>query len=185
LLSLNSGQVTENKKIGTNTADAFARLYEEHFTKVYRYISYQIDDTAIVEDLTSCVFEKALTKFHSYDAGKAAFSTWVMSIARNTVMDHYRMNRKELNMKIENIRSAVPDDPSPDEAMVKDEEISLLRSYLSKMSKQEQDIISFKFGAEMTNRQIAKTLGLSESNVAVIIFRAVRKLRDQYRGVTA
>ena len=184
MFGLKNGQGTDNKKIAAGTAEAFARLYEEHFPKVYRYISYQIDDTAVVEDLTSAVFEKALTKFQSYNSEKAAFSTWVLSIARNTVMDYYRLNRKELNMQIENIRSSVPETPSPDEAMVKAEEIQLVRSYLARMSPQEQAIISFKFGGEMTNRQIAKTLGLSESNVAVIIYRAVRKLRDRYHGVT-
>ena len=45
-----------------------------------------------------------------------------------------------------------------------------------------QRIISLKFGAEMTNRQIATLLGVSESNVANTLFRAVRKLRDSYKG---
>jgi len=180
LLGLSIG---DNKKIAPNTAGAFARLYEENFTKVYRYISYQIGDTAIVEDLTSTVFEKALTKFQSYDPRKANFLTWVISIARNTVTDHYRMNKKELNMKIENIKSGDISDPSPDEAMIRAEDIKRLKGCIARLSKQEQEIISLKFGGEMTNRQIAKTTGLSESNVAVVIFRTVRKLREQYHGV--
>ena len=176
--------IGDKKKIAPNTAEVFARLYEEHFPKVYRYIGFQISDTAIVEDLTSAVFEKALTKFQSYNPNKAAFSTWVISIARNTVTDYYRMNQKELNMQMENIRSVDRNEASPDEAMVKAEEIKRLQTCVARLSKQEQEIISLKFGGEMTNRQIAKTTGLSESNVAVIIFRTVRKLREQYHGVT-
>jgi RNA polymerase sigma factor (sigma-70 family) len=64
----------------------------------------------------------------------------------------------------------------------REQEIRLLQSYVAQLSKVEQEIISLKFGGEMTNRQIAKTLGLSESNVGIIIYRAVRKLRDGFGG---
>jgi RNA polymerase sigma-70 factor, ECF subfamily len=57
----------------------------------------------------------------------------------------------------------------------------VLQSCLAELSHSEQEIISLKFGAEMTNRQIAKTLSLSESNVGIIIYRAVRKLRDGFK----
>ena len=71
---------------------------------------------------------------------------------------------------------------SPEEASEREEEIKVLQSCVSQLSKAEQEIISLKFGAEMTNRQIAKTLGLSESNVGVIVYRSVRKLRDGFKG---
>lgn len=169
-------------KVAENTAEVFSQLYEEHFPKVYRYVSYQIMDSDIAEDLTSVIWEKALTKFRMYDSRKAAFSTWILSIARNAVVDYFRENRKKQNMQIELIKST-PTGASPDEAIIKGEEIRLLQSYISQLSRQEQDIISFKFGGEMTNREIAKTLGLSESNVGVILFRAIRKLKDQFHGV--
>jgi RNA polymerase sigma-70 factor (ECF subfamily) len=55
-----------------------------------------------------------------------------------------------------------------------------LKVCLSQLTLQEQEIIAMKFGGEMTNREIAKTLGLSDSNVGIIIYRAVRKLRDSF-----
>jgi RNA polymerase sigma factor (sigma-70 family) len=174
-------EITAAGKESENTAEVFSHLYEEHFPKVYRYISYQVTDSDVAEDLTSAVWEKALSKFQTYDSRRAAFSTWVLTIARNTVTDFFRENRKQQNMQIETIRSIQPN-PSPDEAIVKEEEIRLLKSFVSRLSRQEQEIISFKFGSELTNREIAGTLGLSESNVAVIIFRAVRKLREQFLG---
>lgn len=179
---LEERQELEIGRIAGTTAEVFARLYEEHFPKVYRYISYQIQDTSVAEDLTSDVWEKALTKFRTYNSKKGAFSTWILTIARNTVTDYFRENRKVQNMQIETIKLAQTE-PAPDEAIVKSEEIRLLQSYISRLSRQEQELISFKFGSEMTNREIAKTVGLSESNVGVILFRAVRKLREQFRGV--
>jgi len=57
-----------------------------------------------------------------------------------------------------------------------------LQVCLAGLPQQEQEIISLKFGAEMNNRQIAKVLGLSESNVGTKLYRAVRKLRDSFKG---
>jgi RNA polymerase sigma-70 factor (ECF subfamily) len=55
-----------------------------------------------------------------------------------------------------------------------------LRSCLSLLGQTEKEIVSLKFASDMNNRQIAGILGLSESNVGTIIYRAVRKLRDGF-----
>jgi RNA polymerase sigma-70 factor, ECF subfamily len=181
LVILTHAQIVE--KVGSTAAGAFAELYEQYLPKVYRYISYRITDVPTAEDLTSTVFEKALTKFKSYSAEKAQFSTWIFTIARNTLIDHYRVSRKDQTVSLEDPITAGISGMAPDEESDRAEEVRMLNSCLAQLSSPEQEIISLKFGAEMTNRQIAKTLSLSESNVAVIIYRAVRKLRDNFKGM--
>jgi RNA polymerase sigma factor (sigma-70 family) len=166
--------------LGTGAGEVFAELYVEYLPKVYRYISYRITDTHLAEDLTSTVFEKALTKFKSYSSDKAKFSTWIFTIARNTLIDHYRVNSKEKTVNLEDAVNQVGS-VSPEDESDRAEEITVLQTCLAELSHSEQEIISLKFGVEMTNRQIAKTLSLSESNVGIIIYRAVRKLRDGFR----
>ena len=84
----------ENSDVETaipgSTAESFGRLYEQYLPRIFRYVSYRVGDTIAAEDLTSDIFNKALTGFAKYDAGKAAFSTWIFSIARNTLIDYYR-----------------------------------------------------------------------------------------------
>jgi len=180
LTILTQAQIVE--RVGSSAAGAFAELYGQYLPKVFRYISYRIPDVTTAEDLTSAVFEKALTKFQSFRADKASFSTWIFTIARNTLIDHYRVNSKAQTVQLDDPAAAMGPEVSPEEESDRAEEIRMLNSCLAKLSRPEQEIISLKFGAEMTNRQIAKTLSLSESNVAVIIFRAVRKLRDEFGG---
>ena len=43
----------------------------------------------------------------------------------------------------------------------------------------DQEIIALKFAGELSNREIAQATGLSESNVGVILFRSIRKIRDR------
>jgi RNA polymerase sigma factor (sigma-70 family) len=73
-------------------------------------------------------------------------------------------------------------DKTPEQAVIDEEESRMLKQCIRKLSAPEQEIVSLKFSAEMTNRQIAGVLGLTESNVGVILYRAVRKLRSDFEG---
>lgn len=69
---------------------------------------------------------------------------------------------------------------SPEDEAIRNEERRRLRMCLAGLSPREKEIISLKFGAELTNRRIAGMLGLSESNVGVMLYRAIRKLRNGF-----
>jgi DNA-directed RNA polymerase specialized sigma24 family protein len=148
-------------KKAVSAFEAFAAFYEQYLPKIFRYISYRINDKFMAEDITSTVFEKALTRFDQYNAEKAAISTWIFRIARTP-----------------------QNDKTPEQAIIEEEENQTLKRCIAKLSPPEQEIVSLKFSAEMTNRQIASMLGLSESNVGVIIYRAVRKLRSEFEGLS-
>ena len=170
--------------LAENTGSArevFAGLYEQYMPSVYKYMNYRVGNVHLAEDLTSAVFEKALAGFSRYQSDRASFFTWLISIARNMVIDHYRMMSRRKNMPLEEASDISSDTLSPEQEAVKREELQRLQLCLAELSKQEQEIISCKFGAEMTNRQIAGVLSLSESNIGTILFRAVRKLRDCFR----
>jgi RNA polymerase sigma factor (sigma-70 family) len=180
LTILTQAQMVE--KLGSSSAALFAELYEEYLPKVYRYIIYRVSDVPTAEDLTSVVFEKALTNFNSYDKRKAQFSTWVFTIARNTLTDYYRKHHNQATVTLEDPAVETLITPSPEAESERAEDAQHLQQCLTRLTAQEQEIIALKFGAEMTNRGIAAQLSLTESNVAVIVFRAVRKLRDDFRG---
>ncbi len=162
--------------------ETFAELYEEFMPKVYRFVRYRVSDTQVTEDLTSGVFEKALVNFERYSSDKASFSTWIFSIARNTVIDYYRARgRRRMTSLEESEIVVVSKEPTPVETLEKQDEKARLRACVSGLSPQEQEIISMKFGAGQNNRQIATALGMSESNVGTKLYRAVRKLRDSFQ----
>ena len=165
-----------------STAESFGRLYEEYVSKIFQYVSYRIGDRTAAEDLTSDIFNKALTNFTKYDAGKAAFSTWIFSIARNTVIDYYRKRSREQKLQKEAESGATVFSASPEEELSRSEEARKLHDCLSLLKPTEQELISLKFSGEMTNREISRVTGLSESNVGTILCRAVRKLRDGFVG---
>jgi RNA polymerase sigma-70 factor (ECF subfamily) len=163
-----------------HSTEVFAELYEQYMPMVFRFFSYRVGEIHLAEDLTSAVFEKALTRFESYKADRASFATWLFSIARNTLIDHFRVSGRRKTLPIDEMPMTSNGGNSPENGVIHKEELKQLQVCLAKLSPQEQEIISLKFGGEMTNRQIAKMLGLSESNVGTIIYRSVKKLRDNF-----
>ena len=70
---------------------------------------------------------------------------------------------------------------SPEESLLEHERIATLLDLVQQLPQREQDILSLKFDAEVTNRDIARVVGISEVNVRVILYRTLRRLRDQMR----
>jgi RNA polymerase sigma factor (sigma-70 family) len=173
---------TKAGKAVVNAVESFTAFYEQYLPKVFKYISYRINDKFLAEDITSVVFEKALTKFDQYDAEKAAMSTWIFRIARNTLIDHFRVSSRAHTVELDEALKVPVNDKTPEQAVIDEEESRMLKQCIRKLSAPEQEIVSLKFSAEMTNRQIAGVLGLTESNVGVILYRAVRKLRSDFEG---
>jgi RNA polymerase sigma factor (sigma-70 family) len=161
-------------------AAAFSAFYEEYMPRVFGYISYRVNDRQTAEDLTSSVFEKALGAFKSYNPERAAMSTWVFAIARNTLIDHFRAASTHQSVAIDEDMDFADENCDPETDLLKSEEGRKLRKLVESLTQDERGIIALKFGAGLTNREIARTTGLSESNVGVIIFRTVRKLRDRF-----
>jgi RNA polymerase sigma-70 factor (ECF subfamily) len=161
--------------------ETFSQIYDDYMPKVFRYIYYRVNNEQLTEDLTSSVFEKALVNFKKYSSSKASFSTWILKIAQNTVIDHYRTSSRREFAPLDVAIEIPAKDLSPEEELEGKEEREILRMNLLKLTEEEQEIIRLKFSAELNNRQIAKMIGISESNVGVRLFRAVRKLRDSFQ----
>ena len=166
--------------ISSSTAELFGRLYEQYLPRIFQYVSYRVGDRTTAEDLTSDIFNKALTSFAKYDSGKAAFSTWIFSIAHNTLIDYYRGRSRKQKLQEEAEPNLLASSISPEEELAHTEEIRKLRECFSLLKSKEQELISLKFSGEMTNREISQVTGLSESNVGTILCRALRKLRDSF-----
>ena len=149
--------------------EVFAELYNEFMPKVFRYIRYKVNDQQITEDLTSTVFEKALVGFDKYSSDKGAFSTWIFSIARNTLIDYYRTNKMRQQVSLDEAVEVSSREPSPQEEVEKKAEHECIRGCLLRLPEDDQEIIRLKFAGEFNNRQIAKMLGLSESGVVSLV----------------
>ncbi|MCL2856545.1 MAG: sigma-70 family RNA polymerase sigma factor [Oscillospiraceae bacterium] len=156
-------------------------IYRQYYKNVYNYIGFRINNHFDAEELASLVFEKAISKWGRYNPDFPV-EAWLISIAKNTVTDYLRAKKRKYFVSLDNIIDFVFPGAQPDEMAVRDEENRALMVAMAKLKDQERQILSMKFATDLGHREIAQILGLSDSNVGVIVHRAIKKLRKLMGG---
>lgn len=158
--------------------EAFGALYDRYYPRVYNYLRYRLDDEAEVEDLTAQVFTRLLAAIGRFSPERGLFEAWLFAMVRNTLTDHFRRQRWAALLPWEAMQRRPAPEPAPEETVIHQEWHADLARALLCLSSRERDVLGLKFNTSLNNRQIARLSGLSEQNVAVILFRAIRRLRQ-------
>jgi RNA polymerase sigma-70 factor (ECF subfamily) len=173
--------INEQALINQAKADigAFEAIYDFYFARVYNYTRYRVTDSHTADDLTSEIFETILTRLHTYQPDRGPFSAWLFAIARNTVNYHLRRQKIRHWLSLDLFHNHAGKEPTPNEVIIKNETQYELLQAVSQLSARERELIALKFTSGLTNRTISKMTGLKESHVAVILHRAVQRIRAQ------
>ena len=160
------------------TEEDFEQFYHTELPRVYNFFRYRFGDGPLAEDLTSETFEKAWRHREKYKRDLSALSTWIFTIARNISIDHYR--KKENEVSLNEALDLPSDETTMDDLAQQHTESARLSILLAQLADRDRELVALKYGAGLTNRAIAGLSGLSESNVAVILHRAVQTLREEW-----
>ena len=155
-------------------------VFRSELPRIYNFFLYKLGEREVAQDLTSATFERAWKLRSKYRKGIASLPTWFFGIARNVLLEHFR-NDKSRRKRAGTI---MPSKEVTSRANVeKDYQQNLEKEYLQKLifglTDREQDLIALKYGAGLTNREIAKLTRLTESNVGSILFRTIKSLRNK------
>ena len=159
------------RRAQTGDAGAFGRLYDVSIDRIYRYIYFRVTDAEIAEDLTSEVFLKAWEGLHRYRPS-GAFLAWLYTIARNTVIDHYRTRKQSVSLD----EAAPRHDPGLDDKVDRDHEVKLLQQAMRHLTEEQREVLTLRFIAEMETREIAQRMRRSEGAVRALQMRALQAL---------
>jgi RNA polymerase sigma-70 factor (ECF subfamily) len=157
----------------------FEEVYRAELPRIYNYFRYRVGDGPLAEDLTSETFEKAWRNRWRYRRELAAFSTWLFTIARRVGQDHYR--KKHDDLPLDRVSEPLTSENLED-LIEQHADFAQLSVLLARLADRERELVALKYGAGLTNRAIARLSGLSESNVGVILHRAVQTLRSEWEG---
>ena len=161
----------------SSAAPDWEAVYTEQLPRVYNFLRYRLGNETVAQDLTSRTFEKAWRDRHRYRRDLAKFSTWLLQIARNVVVDHYRTRHEHAPLEA---AAEVPTDGTPEEDALIRSNFARLAELTGQLSDRERELLALKYGAGATNRAISEVTGLSESNVGTILHRAVQSLRERW-----
>jgi RNA polymerase sigma factor (sigma-70 family) len=154
----------------------FERLYAEHAESLMRFVIYRVGDRDLAEDLVADTFERVYRTRVRFDTRRASEKTWIYGIALNLIRDHARHHAvvHKPHPGVEWIRSE--GGASDDAAVIEDRD--LIGRALEQLSTEEHEVVALRFGADLTNPEIARITHESLSTTEGRLYRALRKLRE-------
>ena len=153
---------------------AFAVLYDRYADRVYRHIAYRVG-VPDCEDLTQQTFLKAWQAIGRYRVTEVPFVSWLLTIAHNIVVSHYRAKREHLPLAED--LPKVDEHADPHSQAERQERQLAVRRAISRLKPEFQQVVALRYLEELDYADIARQLGKKEPTVRVILHRALRELR--------
>jgi RNA polymerase sigma-70 factor (ECF subfamily) len=169
---------TEDDRLLIEAAQAdparFVEIYERYVDRIYAFVSRRTDHRAAAEDITSQVFEQALTSIGRFEWRGLPVSVWLFRIASNALADHWRERSRDAVTQL-------PDVPDLREGEDLDRRIALYRE-VERLPDAQRRVIQMRFVEEKSIREVAVALNRSEGAVKQLQLRALEKLRKSMAG---
>jgi RNA polymerase sigma-70 factor (ECF subfamily) len=153
---------------------AFARIYQELLTPIYRYIYFRVSDESTAKDLTQDVFLKVFKSLQGYSPD--AVLSYFYTVARNVLIDWYR-KKKIQTVDEGDFENILVEEGNPEQVFLQKDDSEKLREAISKLSVNEAEVITLKFIAELSNKEISVLLSKTEESVRQLQSRGLRNLR--------
>lgn len=160
-----------------NDPNAFALLYKKYYAEIRHYFSLHLNTNhANADDFTQETFLSAYKTLKTYRQSNASYRTFLLRIAHNTLVDHYRKRQDILvddwtvmeRNGLDSCTHIIPSDQSG------------ILTALKHLPAHEQRALRLKYERDFSTRQIASDMNKSENAVKLLISRGRKRLRDTF-----
>jgi RNA polymerase sigma factor (sigma-70 family) len=167
-------------RVKEGNLDQMGLLFDRHHRSLYGFFYHNTGLKDESEDLVQTVFMNMIRSRATF-TGSHKFETWMYTIARNALKDHYRKNkRSSAFVDTEQVEHQLQDSTTADEKIHRKEEEKLLKRALEQLNEIDRELIILSRYKEMKYQEIAVLLNLSEGAIKVRVHRAVKQLREKY-----
>jgi RNA polymerase sigma-70 factor (ECF subfamily) len=157
----------------------FEHLYEQYYTRVYRYFRAHLEHEEDAADLTQQVFFQVWLHQSTYQPEKGSFATWLFRIAHHRLVDFFRAMRSTESW--DTLYEIAITDLNPEEIVISTEIIARVQALIDALPRFERDLLALRFAARLSFAEIARIIGKSEEATKKQITRLLRRLQEQYR----
>jgi RNA polymerase sigma factor (sigma-70 family) len=161
---------------------AFERLFVACAADLHGYAISLLHDRAAAEDVTALAFERLYRARRRLDRVRGTPRAWLFAIARNAALDELRRRRRHPSESSEVAAAAgvLSGDVLTGgvEELDRVERRATLQPALLRLAPREREIVLLKFHGQLTNAELARVLGISESNAGTRLHRALLSLRE-------
>ncbi len=160
------------------------RLYQENLDHIYHFVYSKVGNRQEAEDLTSQVFLKAVRSLDP-ERTPQSMRTWLFQIARTTMADYWRAYYRENATSLDELLETGWEGPTEEEYYQASNGIgSRVHDILHALSKRDQEVLTYRFLLDLSIRETALKMGLTETNVKVMQYRALKRAADVEQGAT-
>lgn len=142
---------------------------KQYLDRVYRYLLVRVNNKELAQDLTSTTFDKVIRKYGTFNPKKASISTWIFTIANNTLVDHFRKHKDDKSVDLE--EGIIGNEKVQIEAMK-----FLVLKELDSLNDEQKLMLHLHFTEGYKYGEIAKEIGKKEGAVKTQMYRIFKKL---------
>jgi RNA polymerase sigma-70 factor, ECF subfamily len=153
----------------------FAALFRDCATDVHAYAISLLGDRSAAEDVTALAFERLYRSRWRLDRGRGTPRAWLFSIARNAALDELRRRRRQPAVELDEDHAV---DLASQGLLEQVERRATVRNALAALPLRERELVLLKFHGQLSNGELARALGISESNAGTRLHRALLRLRE-------
>jgi RNA polymerase sigma-70 factor (ECF subfamily) len=168
--------------------DAFAKLYDHYYPKIFGYVLRRTANIEVAQDITSETFLKALAKLWQFRWRSISFSSWLYKIASNEINQYYRRAEYRKSISMEELEEQgfelrSPRDPESElmeaeEKLKQHQDFLELQEKITRLPAKYQEVIALRFFEKKQINEIAQILAKREGTIKSLLHRAVERLRE-------
>ncbi len=170
------------REIKDGNVELYSVLIERYEKKILAFIYNMLKSArleAITEDLCQETFYKAYRSLNTFREVEAAFSTWLYTIARNTVLSELR-KQKAINVSLDDYSYDLkaPSETAPENTILRNEKVRMVREAINKLPEKQRSALILREYNQLDYQEIAAILGQTVSSVKSLLFRARASVRN-------
>lgn len=171
------------REIKDGNVELYSELMRRYQRKILAFIFHMLKSAKmelLAEDLCSETFYKAYRSLHSFREMDASFSTWLYTIARNTVLSELR-KQKSSNISLEEsgYEPVASLDAVPEQQVLRNERMAMVREAINKLPEKQRSALILREYDQLDYQEIANILGQTVSSVKSLLFRARASVKAQ------
>jgi RNA polymerase sigma-70 factor, ECF subfamily len=169
-----------------NTADdpsrqeqtEFRTFYQEHLGMIYRYVYSKVGNREEAEDLTTQIFMKAARGIN-VERGQQPMQKWLFQVAHTTIADYWRQYYRADVRSLEELLEAGWEGPIEEEMLTGNPApAEKVRALLLLLPEQQREVLTCRFLLNLSIKETALRIGITEANVKVTQFRALKRAAE-------
>ncbi|HJV46377.1 MAG TPA: sigma-70 family RNA polymerase sigma factor [Bacillota bacterium] len=171
------------REIKDGHVELYTEIIKRYEKRILAFIVHMLNSSHLdymAEDLCQETFYKAFRNLHSFRDVEASFSTWLYTIARNTVLSELRKSRNsEIYLEDSKLDPTTDYDRMPEHELLRNEREKLVRHAIDSLPDKQRSAIILREYEDKDYKEIADILDSTVSSVKSLLFRARNSIKSQ------